>query len=84
MVTLIKENGDIIGFRINGKEFYSEEEGFVEVESGDLKGFNIGSIPNSFCLHLFEGEYEWDILSDKKIRGNFQRESSYLSKILGP
>jgi hypothetical protein len=69
MVTLIKEKGDVIGFRINGKEFYSEGEGFVEVESGDLKGFNIGSIPNSFCLHLFEGEYQWDILSDKKYVG---------------
>ena len=68
-VTLIKENGDTIGFRINDKEFYSEEEGFVEVEISDLKGFNIGSIPNSFCFHLFEGEYEWDILSDKKYVG---------------
>jgi hypothetical protein len=68
-VTLIKENGDTIGFRIHDKEFYSEEEGFVEVEIGDLKGFNIGSIPNSFCFHLFEGEYEWDILRDKKYVG---------------
>lgn len=68
-VTLIKEDGDTIGFRINGKEFYSEEEGFVEVEISDLVGFNIGSIPNGFCFHLFEGEYEWDILSDEKYVG---------------
>ena len=68
-VTLIKENGDIVGFRINGKEFYAESEHFVEVEISDLKGFNIGSIPNDFCLHLFEGDYEWDILSDMKYAG---------------
>jgi hypothetical protein len=68
-VTIIKENGETIGFRINGKEFYSEDENFVEVESSDLKGFNIGSIPINFCLHLFEGEYDWDIFSDKKYAG---------------
>lgn len=65
-LTLIKENEDVIGFRINDKEFYSEEGGFVEVEISDLIGFNIGSIPNGFYFHLFEGEYEWDILSDEK------------------
>jgi hypothetical protein len=68
-VTLIKEDSDTIGFSINGKEFYSEEEGFVEVEISDLVGFNIGSVPNGFFLHLFEGEYEWDIQSDEKYVG---------------
>jgi hypothetical protein len=69
-VTFIKENGDTIGFRINGKEFYSGEEGGpVDVEIGDLEGFNIGSIPNDFWLHLFEGDYEWDISSGEKYTG---------------
>lgn len=68
-VTLIKENGNTIGFRINGKEFHSEEEGPVEVEIDDLEGFNIGSIPNGFWLHLFEDDYEWDISSGKKYAG---------------
>jgi hypothetical protein len=69
-VTIIKENGDTIGFRINGKEFCSGEEGgLVDVEIGDLEGFNIGSIPNDFWLHLFEGDYEWDISSSEKYAG---------------
>lgn len=68
-VTLIKENGDTIGFRINDKEFYSEEEGFVEVEISDLKGFNIGSIPNGFWLRPLEGDtivLEGQISSEKE------------------
>ena len=68
-VTLIKENSGTIGFRINDKEFYSEEKGLIEAEFGDLKGFNIGSIPNSFFFHLFEGDYEWDIATDEKYAG---------------
>jgi hypothetical protein len=54
-VTLIKENGDTIGFRINDKEFYAEEESFVETQVEDLKGFNIGSIPNGFWLYPLKG-----------------------------
>lgn len=68
-VTLIKENSDTIGFRINDKEFYSEEDGTIEAEFSDLKGFNIGSIPNNFFFHLFEGNYEWDIATDRKYAG---------------
>lgn len=52
-VSLIKENGDVIGFRVNDKEFY-DEDGRVEVEVDDLKGFNIGSIPEGYFLQLIE------------------------------
>ena len=52
-VSLIKDNGDVIGFRVNDKEFY-DEDGRVEVEVDDLKGFNIGSIPDGFFLQLIE------------------------------
>jgi hypothetical protein len=69
-VSLIEEDGEVIGFRVNGKEFYAEE-GRVEVEADDLKGFNLSSIPDGFFLELlgentisFEGPS-----SDGKIAG---------------
>ncbi|MCJ7634352.1 hypothetical protein MUP77_18425, partial [Candidatus Bathyarchaeota archaeon] len=68
-VTLIKENGDIIGFRINDREFYSDENGLVEVQMKELKGFNIGSIPNGFCLRPLEDDtaiFEGQISSEKE------------------
>lgn len=52
-VSRIKDNGDVIGFRVNDKEFY-DEDGRVEVEVDDLKGFNIGSIPDGYFLELIE------------------------------
>ena len=71
-VTLIKENGDIIGFKINDKEFYSDENDLVEVQIKDLKGFNIGSIPNGFCLTPLEDNtiiFEGEITSEKEHAG---------------
>lgn len=52
-ISLIKENGDVVGFKVNGEEFYAED-GRVEVEVDNLKGFNISSIPDGFFLSLFE------------------------------
>ncbi len=71
-VTLIKENGDTIGFRINGKEFYSEEENYVEAQVKDFKGFNIGSIPTGFWLYPLKGNtivFEGQISSYRKHTG---------------
>ncbi|MEM2995796.1 MAG: restriction endonuclease [Candidatus Bathyarchaeia archaeon] len=71
-VTLIKEDGDIIGFRINDREFYSDENGLVEVQIDDLKGFTISSIPNGFWLYPLEGNtiaFEGRISSGKKYAG---------------
>lgn len=52
-ISLIKENGDVVGFKVNDKAFYADN-GRVEVEVDDLKGFNISSIPDGFFLSLFE------------------------------
>lgn len=52
-ISLIKENGDIVGFKVNDKEFYADN-GRVEVQIDDLKGFNISSIPDGFFLSLIE------------------------------
>jgi len=52
-ISLIKENGDVVGFKVNDKEFYAED-GRVGVELDDLKGFNISSIPDDFFLELIE------------------------------
>jgi hypothetical protein len=71
-VSLIKDNGDVIGFRINDKEFYVEDEWFAEAQIDDLRGFNISSIPNGFWLRPLEGNtivFEGEISSDKKHAG---------------
>jgi len=52
-ISLIKENEDIVGFKVNDKEFYADD-GRVEVQVDDLKGFNISSIPDGFFLELLE------------------------------
>ena len=52
-ISLIKENGDIVGFKVNDKEFFADD-GRVEVQVDDLKGFNISSIPDGFFLSLIE------------------------------
>src|SRR4030042_2972985 len=59
-VLLIEEDDEAIGLIINGKEFYAND-GLIDIEVEDLKGFNIGSIPEGFLLHLFDGDYEWFI-----------------------
>lgn len=70
-ISLIKENGDVIGFRVNDKEFY-DEDGRVEVEVNDLKGFNIGSIPEGYFLQLMEDNivsFQGTSLSNKEHAG---------------
>jgi len=71
-VTLIKEDGDVVGFRINDKEFYLEDEWFAEAQVDDLKGFNISSIPNGFWLHPLKGNtivFDGEISSYKEHGG---------------
>jgi len=53
-VTLIEEDDVLVGFKINDKIFYVEDEWRAEVELDDLKGFNITSIPDGFWLALIE------------------------------
>jgi hypothetical protein len=72
--TLIEENGEAIGFEVNGKKFYAEEEGRIEALKKDLRGFNISSIPEGFYFSPIEkmkGEmqvidFEGEISSDKE------------------
>lgn len=67
-VSLIKEDGEIVGFKVNDKEFFYED-GRVEVEVDDLKGFNIGSIPEGYFLQLMEDKivsFQGTSLSNKE------------------
>ena len=67
-ISLIKEKGDVVGFKVNDKEFYAEDEWRVEVQVDDLKGFNLGSIPKGFWLYPLEGNtivFEGEISSNK-------------------
>jgi hypothetical protein len=66
-VRLLEDEGEVIGFEVNGREFYSEGDCRIDVQVSDLKGFNIGSIPARFCLYpldeiviVFEGEISSD------------------------
>lgn len=71
-VSLIKENGDVIGFRVNDKEFYVEDGWLAHVQVDDLKSFNIGSIPNGIWLYPLKGNtivFEGHISSDKEHGG---------------
>ncbi len=71
-VTLIKEDEEVIGFRINDKEFFVDETGCAEVQVSELEGFNIGSIPQDFCLMPLEGNmiiFEGEISSSDKYPG---------------
>jgi len=54
-VSILKENDEIVGFVVNGKEFYVDESGRVEVQISDLKGFKISSIPEGISLWPLEG-----------------------------
>jgi hypothetical protein len=71
-IALIKDNEEVIGFRVNGREFYAEEGGRIEVQVKELKGFNISSIPQSFQLYPLDGNtivFEGEISSDKESKG---------------
>lgn len=73
-VALIEEDGEVIGFEVNGKKFYAEEEGRIEVLKDEMKDFNISSIPDGFYfspIEKMEGEvrvvnFEGEILSDNE------------------
>lgn len=78
-VTLIKEDDEVTGFTINGKEFYAED-GLVDVEVEDLKGFNLSSIPEGFLLHLFDGYYDWFIQSNAEHVGIAEIENHIYRK----
>lgn len=54
-VSLLSKDSEALGFVINGKEFYADEEGHVEVQVDELKGFKIKSIPPGFFLWPLEG-----------------------------
>ena len=65
-VSLITENGEAVGFTINGKEFYADESGRIEIQVDELKGFKIRSIPPDFSLLPLEGNtiiFEGELMS---------------------
>ena len=71
-VSIIKDGREVLGFRINDREFYVEEDGCAEVEKRDLRGFDVGSIPQDFSLRPLEGSvivFEGEISSDSKHHG---------------
>jgi len=81
-ISLIKENGDVLGFKVNDKEFYADN-GRVEVQVGDLKGFNISSIPNGFFLSLIEEDmidFQGAIVSDDGYAGTASIETHIYRK----
>lgn len=53
-VSIIKEEGEVVGFKVNNKEFYVED-GSVEAQVSELRGFNIGSIPSGFSIRPLDG-----------------------------
>jgi hypothetical protein len=68
-ISFIKDDGDVVGFVINDKQFYAEDGWRVEAQIDDLKGFNISSIPNGFWLYPLKGNtivFEGEISSDKE------------------
>lgn len=69
---MIKEGKQVLGFKINDKEFFVEESGYADVEVSELKGFNIGSIPRNFSLRPLDGitvVLEGELSSDGKRHG---------------
>ncbi len=70
--SVLKENGEIIGFKAGNKAFYIDESGSAEAQVSDLKGFNISSIPEGIWLRPLEGNteiFEGIISSTKKYPG---------------
>jgi hypothetical protein len=76
-VAVIKDQGQVTGFKVNGKEFHAED-GLVEADIEDLKGFNIGSIPKNLGIVLFE-DFETFIYGEGK-RGGYACISLSYSK----
>ena len=63
-VSLMEDNE---GFIINGKEFYADDFLVDGIESDELKGFNIGSIPSNFNIR--PNDFEGYIYGDGKNGG---------------
>jgi len=71
-VSILKHGNEVLGFKINEKEFYVEEDGHADVNEDELKGFSIGSIPPEFSLRPLDGitiVFEGEISSDDKGHG---------------
>ena len=71
-VSMIKDEEGIVGFKINEKEFYVEEDGAADVEESELKGFNISSIPRNFAIRPMRGStvvFDGTISSDSNRQG---------------
>lgn len=49
-MSIIKKNGEVVGFKINDREFYFEDGWDGEVQIDDLKDFNLSSIPDGIWL----------------------------------
>jgi hypothetical protein len=70
--SIITEDGEPIGFKVNGKAFYIDESGSAEAQIEDLKGFNISAIPKGMSLLPLDDRtiiLEGEISSSKKYPG---------------
>lgn len=71
-VSLIRSHRKVIGFAVNGKEFYADETDSAEAQMTALKGFNISSIPRGIWLQPLDGDtlvFDGVISSTKKHPG---------------
>ena len=68
----MRERGEMIGFTINGREFYIDDSGSAEAQVRDLRGFNISSIPKGAWLRPLNADrlvIEGEISSNSKNYG---------------
>ena len=54
-ISPLREKGEIVGFKVDDRAFYVGESGFVEIQIDELRGFNIGSIPEGVWLRPLKG-----------------------------
>lgn len=70
-VSIIRDGGQAVGFKVNGKEFYLEDR-MADAQIRDLRGFNVSSIPEGISLRPLDGNtivFEGSISSDSKGHG---------------
>jgi hypothetical protein len=71
-ISPLREKGEVVGLKIDDREFYADELGFVEMQVDELKGFDISSIPEDVWLRPLKGEtiiFEGEISSTARYPG---------------
>ena len=59
-VSIIRDRGQPVGFKVNAKEFYLED-GMADAQIRDLRGFNVSSIPEGISLRILFATGIWQI-----------------------